>query len=181
MTLPPRPVPKPMAVALLLALLSILFGFGLGGAFGFIESRMKQYLDDRGTEALDTAYQGDAAAKEAVVAKSWIYLQRAHLHGGAIGATALGSILLLLLLGRVGIVARVSAIAFGAGALTYSVYWLWAGLLAPGLGGTGAAKEALAFLAIPGTALCIIGLLGTLCCVIGGVFNRAPQTDGRID
>jgi hypothetical protein len=43
----------------------------------------------------------------------------------------------------------VLALALGIGALGYSVYWMWAGFIAPGLGGTGAAKESLRWLAIP--------------------------------
>jgi len=36
---------------------------------------------------LQSAYQGNVAAKDAVVKKSWEYLKRAHLNGGAIGTS----------------------------------------------------------------------------------------------
>lgn len=166
MSLPVDSVPKPLAAAMVLALLAILLGFGVGGAFGAVEPQIKQVLEDSAAAALDTAYQGDVARKDAVVAKSWNYLQRAHLHGGAIGTAALASSLALLLLGRRGLLACGSALAFGAGALLYSLFWLCAGFKAPGLGGTAAAKEALEFIAVPGAGLSMLGAAGTLLVIL---------------
>jgi hypothetical protein len=156
---------KPVAAGLILALSAILLGFGLGGAFGAVESSIKGRLD--------ASYAGDPASKEAVVKKSWEYLQRAHLHGGAIGTAALSSITLLIVLGRSGLVAQWSSAAFGAGALIYSLFWLFAGLKAPGLGSTGAAKEALKFMAVPGAGLCMAGLLGTIASVVSCCRRKA--------
>lgn len=163
---PIRTVPRLMAVGMCLALLAILFGFVLGGAFGAIEGAIKTHLDDSGTAMLHSAYAGDVAAKDAVVKKSWEYLQRAHLHGGAIGTAALASILTLILLGCLGTLAKVSALAFGAGALLYPLFWLCAGLAAPGLGSTSVAKASLEFMAVPGAGLCLLGVSGTLVSVV---------------
>jgi hypothetical protein len=159
------PVPKPIAVGLCLALLAIFLGFGLGAAFGAKESAIKGHLDQSGVAVLDSVYHGDVAAKNAVVKKSWSYLKRSHMHGGAIGTSALAAIVLLLLIGGQSRLAKLSAVAFGAGAVLYSSFWLLAGLAAPGLGGTGLAKESLSFVALSGAGLCIAGLLGTICCV----------------
>ena len=82
------------------------------------------------------------------------------------GAAALASIILLSLLGVPRLLEKLSALAFGAGSLTYSIFWMLAGFQAPGLGSTGAAKEALNYVAIPGAGLCIFGLAGTLCAVL---------------
>jgi len=147
---------------IILALLAILFGFGLGGAFGAAEEPIKGHLDRSAERVLDSVYAGDVAKKNAVVSKSWSYLKRAHLHGGAIGAVALASICLLVLLGQTGAVERLSAFALGAGSLVYALFWLVAALKAPGLGSTHAAKESLDFIAIPGAALSLLGVLGTL-------------------
>ncbi len=171
----PQSVPKPMAVGLCLALLTVLFGFALGGTFGLAEDALKTHLKDAGNAVLESAYQGDVAAKDAVVAKSWEYFKRAHLHGGGIGAAATASIVALLLLCRAGAVAQLSALAFGLGGLIYSSYWLWAGLIAPGMGGTGAAKEALFWFATPGAALCIFGLCGTIYCVARDCLFRSQE------
>lgn len=147
----------------LLALLTILFGFGIGGAFGAFEDQMKQGLADRAAAVLDSAYKGDTAKAKSVVDKSWAYYKRAHLHGGAIGAVALGSILLLAALRRPNDhVRRGVSVALGAGGLGYSVFWLLAARAAPGLGGTGAAKESLEWLAVPSTALIMIGLVAVI-------------------
>lgn len=170
-----RDVPKPVAVGLCLALLAILLGFLLGGAFGAVEDSIKKHLSDSGTASLQSVYNGDAAAKDAVVNKSWAYLQRAHLHGGGIGTAATASILALVLLCRMGALATLSALAFGSGALIYSLFWLLAGLAAPKLGSTGAAKESLSFVAFPGAGLCILGLCGTLVSVVRACFFAPPD------
>ena len=158
-------VPRPMAFGALLALISVLFGFVLGGGFGYAEDAFKDRLAASGAAALQTAYNGDAAAKDAVVSKAWSYLQRAHMHAGAIGSAALATIAILLLVARPSALANVSAASFGAGALLYSTFWLWAGFIAPGMGSTGAAKESLQFLAVPGAGLALIGACGSLICV----------------
>lgn len=172
MTPPIVSVPKPVVAGILLAMFAILFGFGLGLVFGAAESQVKQTLQSSGTAALDAAYQGDVAKKDAVVAKSWQYLLRAHLHGGAIGAAALGSIAILLLVTRLGLLAQASALSFGAGALLYAVFWLLAGFKAPGMGSTGAAKEALNLIAVPGAGLAVLGLVGSIIAVVKDTLLR---------
>lgn len=157
---------RPLAPGIVLSLLSIIFGFVLGGAFGAAEDSIKGHLKSSGEEVLESVYKGDADKMNAVVAKSWSYMKRAHLHGGAIGAAALASIVLLGLFGSPGPLERISSTLFGAGALLYASFWLFAGLSAPGIGSTGGAKEALQFLAIPGAGMCLLGVFGTLVCVV---------------
>lgn len=159
------PVPGPIAAGACLSLAAIIFGFGIGGAFGAAEDAIKGRLESSGAAVLETVYKGDAAAKDAVVKKSWQYLNRAHLHAGALGTASLASIATLILLCPPGLAAQASALAFGAGALLYSGFWMLAGFAAPGLGSTGAAKESLSFIAIPGAGLCLLGACGTLFCV----------------
>lgn len=161
-----RSMPKSIAAGTCLSLLAILFGFSLGGAFGVIEDSIKKRLDDSGSVVLQSVYEGDVAAKDAVVKKSWDYLKRAHMHGGAIGTAALASIAILILVCRLGLVAQLSALALGSGALLYSLFWLLAGFMAPGMGSTSAAKESLWLMAIPGAGLSIVGLCGTIFCVV---------------
>lgn len=156
------PDPRPFAPGAILALLAIVFGFVLGGAFGAAEDSIKSHLRSSADAVFDSVYEGDEAKRDAVVSKSWTYLKRAHLHGGAIGSAALASIALLALFGSSGRLERISSSAFGSGALIYAVFWLAAGLSAPSFGSTGAAKESLEFIAIPGAGLCLIGAFGTL-------------------
>ncbi len=167
-----RIIPKTVAAGACLSLLAIIFGFVIGGAFGAAEGTIKKRLESSGAAALETVYKGDAAAKDAVVKKSWSYLIRAHLHGGAIGTAALASIATLILLCPLGPVAQASALAFGAGALLYASFWMIAGFMAPGMGSTGAAKEYLSFIAIPGAGLCLLGACGTLFSVAKALLVR---------
>jgi len=155
-----------------LALLAILLGFGMGGTFGAAEDSIKGRLASSGEAVTDTVYGGDTAKRDAVVSKSWSYMKRAHLHSGAIGAAALAAIAILALMGSGGTTDRLASIAFGAGAILYGLFWLFAALAAPGLGSTGAAKESLGFLAIPGAGFCILGAGGTLYSVVRGFGGR---------
>ncbi|MBE7486603.1 MAG: hypothetical protein HS104_42345 [Polyangiaceae bacterium] len=146
-----------------LALLTILFGFALGGAFGAFETPLKSGLTARAEAVRDGVYAGDAAKMKSVVDKSWTYYKRAHMHGGAIGAVALGGILLLAALERPRRRARQSvSLALGLGGLGYSSFWLLAARAAPGLGSTDAAKESLAWLAVPSAGLLMLGVIAVI-------------------
>jgi len=57
------------------------------------------------------------------------------------------------------LLARLAALGMGAGALGYSAFWLLAGMRAPGLGSTGAAKDSLEWLAVPTAGALIAGLV----------------------
>jgi hypothetical protein len=167
---------SPLAPGLLLGLLAVLFGFGMGGAFGAAQNALKAGLKARGAAGLDSAYGGDEAAMTKVVRKSWSYYERAHLHANAPGTTALAAILLLSLVGTPGLLERIGAVAFGAGTLLYGVYWLLAGMRAPGMGSTGAARESLAFIAIPGSGLCMIGLFVTIYVLVTRVMMKKARS-----
>lgn len=169
---------RPLAPGIVLALLAIAFGFGMGAAFGAAEDTLKDGLQQRGLAVLETTYANDEAALSKVVSKSWSYYKRAHLHGTALGTAALSCILLIACLGQPALLEKLAAAAFGSGALVYGVYWLLAGMSAPGLGSTGAAKEALAFVAIPGSGLCMIGLALTLYLVVSRLLLSGSGGDG---
>jgi carbonic anhydrase/acetyltransferase-like protein (isoleucine patch superfamily) len=169
-----HPIPVSIRAGIFLALTAILLGFVLGGAFGGIEPTIKARLAASADAVLATAYSGDVAAKDAVLAKSWTYLQRAHLHGGSIGTAALAAIAILVLTTRVGRIAQVSAVAFVACALIYATFWLAAGFTAPAMGSTAAAKKALEWLALPGAGLAIIGVVGTMVAVFVEKGDAAP-------
>lgn len=164
-------------IGLVLALLTILFGFGMGGVFGAFEEPLKAGLQARADAVADAMYGGDKAKIKAVVEKSWTYYKRAHMHGGAIGTAALAMIALLALLARPRPwMRRYVAMALGLGGLGYSLYWFFAARAAPTLGGTGAAKQSLEWLAVPSAGLLMVGLVATLALVVRELF--APQADG---
>jgi len=155
----------------LFALLAIAFGFAMGALFGANEDAMKAGLKESGEAALQEKYGGDAAKLKAVLDKSWVYYQRAHLHGGGIGAVALGLCLLLAFLPGAAGARGAAALMSGLGALGYAVFWLLAGMRAPGLGSTGAAKESLEWLAVPSSGLAIVGFLLTLGLTLRALFG----------
>lgn len=138
---------RPVLPGLLLAVCTLLFGFGLGVVFGLNEDAIKGRLRESAIAVRDTVYKGDDAAIKTTLERSWVYMRRAHLHAGGLGSASLGLILVLVLLRAPA--QRMVSLALGAGSLGYSIYWLWAGFLAPGLGGTGRAKETLKWFAMP--------------------------------
>lgn len=163
-------------IGLALAVLTILFGFAFGGAFGAFEAPMKADLAARAQAVSATVYGGDAAKIRSVVDKSWSYYKRAHLHGGAIGASALGMIVLLAALRRpTEMLRRGTALALGLGALGYSLFWMLAARRAPGLGSTDAAKESLSWLAVPSAGLLMVGTVSVLVLLLIDVFAPARE------
>ena len=165
----------PMKYGLLFALLTLVYGFGLGGVFGAYEDSIKSHLKAEGQKVLSSAYGDDPGALKKVADKSWVYFKRAHLHANGLGTAAVSLILLLAFLPVSIPVKRLVALALGVGSLGYSLFWMWAGLKAPGLGGTGAAKEALQWLAIPSSGLCILGLLAVVAASLYSCFSTEAR------
>lgn len=166
----------PALPGLILAVATLLFGFGLGIVFGLNEDLIKSRLAASAHAVQESVYHGDSTAARPVLEKSWTYMQRAHLHAGGLGATAIGLTLLLVFLGTRAGVTRVVSLAFSLGGLGYSLFWLWAGFRAPGLGGTGAAKESLQWLAMPASGAVVVATVavGVLCILaIAGRRHRA--------
>ena len=147
---------------LMLSILAIFAGFSLGGAFGAAEDSLQQFLHAQGEGVLATVYNGDTAQLDATVSKAWNYFLRAHMHAGGIGAAALSLNLLLAFLNTPIITRKLCSLALGVGALGYPLFWLLAGIMAPGLGSTGAAKDSLEWLAVPSAGCLLLGVLGTL-------------------
>ena len=159
---------KPAKLGTFFALLTILVAFAIGACFGLFESEIKDHLKVEAEKVKDTVYNADpvklneaqvAAKMKKITDKSWIYLKRAHLHAAGLGAIALAICIMLGIITRCGFCKFLGSLCLGLGALGYSVFWALAGLTAPALGSTGAAKEALKYVAQPSAALCIFGLL----------------------
>ena len=162
-----------------LAVFAVLFGFAMGGLFGLNEALIKDRLAASAAAVTATVYDGDPAAAEPVVAKSWEYMQRAHLHGGAMGTAAIALIAVLLMIGASPRVTRVLSLALGIGALGYAVFWMWAGLRAPGLGSTGAAKESLRWLAMPSSGAVMLATAAVAFLCIRMAFRIPREQAGR--
>lgn len=130
-----------------LALIAILFGGTLGLSFGCCEHDIKDLLKSRSDAVLAQKYNGDTAAADKVVSKSWIYFKRAHFHSQTMGVISIVFSLIVAFLRlnprfQLGV-----SILSGLGSLGYGIFWLIAGFLAPAMGSTGAAKETVALIA----------------------------------
>jgi hypothetical protein len=175
----------PVRFGLLFGLLAILYGWGLGVAFGLNEEAFrKRFLAD--AEANRAMYVQNAGSEEGATAaikkideSAWTYFLRAHMHGGGIGSIAVGASVVLSLL-SVGRGAKlVASLLLGLGAIGYPMFWMLAGLRAPGLGSTKAAKESLEWLAIPSAGGLFIGGLITFGLVATDLFLRRRATAPR--
>lgn len=166
---------RAMRWGVLLCLLGILFGFGLGGAFGAFEESLKGGLQADADAALATHYGGDAAKAKAVVDKAWSYYKRAHMHGGAIGAAGLAVIGVLAAARAARKLSVLAPLLMGIGSLGYPIFWLLAGMRAPGLGGTGAAKDSLEWLAVPTSGAAMVGLVLATFAAISALFGARRE------
>lgn len=161
----------------MLAICTIVLGQGMGIVFGLNEDLIKSRLIADAAEVQATLYKDDKDASKAVIDKSWKYMQRAHLHAGGMGTNATALIVVLCLVGASRRVITLISLALGAGGLGYSIFWLWAGFRAPGLGGTGAAKESLKWLAMPSAGGFVLATVAVLIVVIAWMFAKhEPET-----
>ncbi len=144
----------------ILALIAILFGGSLGLSFGCCEHSLKDYLKNEATGAITTKYKGDQAKADKVTKKSWVYYKRAHLHSQTMGAIAIVFSLIVAWLGFAPKIQMGVSILSGFGSLGYGIFWLLAGSLAPSMGSTGAAKEAVGIVAqLSGASFFISGVI----------------------
>ncbi len=163
---------RPVLPGLILGVVTLLLGFGLGVVFGLKEDALKEKLTADATAVLPTVYQGDSTQIRSVVNGAFTYMQRSHLHSGGLGAVAVTLSVVVVLLGTGAGLARLVSSGLGLGALGYSSYWLWAGLRAPSVGGTGVAREQLAWYAISTSGLMVASTVAVLCLLLLALFRR---------
>jgi hypothetical protein len=162
---------------LALAVITLLFGQGIGIVFGLNEDTIKGRLKESATAVRDTVYKADDAAIKAVLDKSWAYMQRAHLHAGGMGTSAAVLTTLVCVLEISRRVVAAIGIGLGAGGLGYSLYWMWAGFRAPILGGTSAAKESLAWLAVPASGAFVLATFAVLVVLLTRFIPFRPRAN----
>jgi hypothetical protein len=175
----------PVRFGLLLGLLAVLYGWSLGLVFGVGEDAIRErfvadaeasrakYLQKAGSE------EGATAAIKRMDETAWRYFLRAHLHAGAIGSIAIGGSVLLALLSVGRAPKLVASLLLGIGAVGYPLSWMLAGMRAPGLGTTAAAKESLLWLAVPSSVGLFIGGLMTFGLVAFDLFYPRTTREPR--
>lgn len=169
---------RPALPGVLLAVFTLLFGYGMGIAFGLNEDAIKTRLRTSAEEVRETVYHGDDAAIKTVLGRSWTSMHRAHLHAGGLGAANIALILLTVLLGTSPVLTRVISLGLGGGGLGYSVFWLWAGCRAPAMGGTAAAKESLKWLAMPSSGAVLLSTVAVASLVVIAIIRCARSQGG---
>lgn len=141
-----------------LATIAILFGGVLGLSFGCCEENIKTFLNSSANAVRSEKYEDKQERVDKVVKKSWIYFKRAHLHSQTMGVIAIVFSLLAAWLGFQPRIQLAISTLGGLGSMGYGVFWLSAAVLAPGMGSTGAAKEAVGLVAqFSGAAFFIAG------------------------
>ncbi len=172
---------SPVRFGLLFGLFAVLFGWGLGVVFGANEDGWRQqFIDDaERNRAFYVARAGSEEGATALIKKidesAWTYSLRAHMHGGGIGSIAIGGSVLLSLLSVGRAWKLLASTLLGVGAIGYPVFWMLAGMRAPSLGSTGAAKESLQWLAIPSAGGLFVGGLITFGLVVADLFLRRRE------
>ncbi|MGV7221702.1 MAG: hypothetical protein ACQ9MH_09265 [Nitrospinales bacterium] len=138
---------KYIKYGILISMVAILFGGFMGLSFGCCEEDVKRYLNEQAESVSQEKYDGVQAKKDKVVKKAWVYMKRAHLHSQTMGVIAIAFSLLVAGLNFHPKIQLGVSILSGIGSLGYGVFWLLAAALAPGMGGTTAAKEAVGLIA----------------------------------
>lgn len=156
-------------IGLALVMLGLLFGIGLGIAFGINEAFFKNYV-----------VQGIAVHPELHDANShekiWRYAQRAHFHATGIAAFSIGLLLLVSASNLKQSLKPITAVLIGLGGL-YPFAWFTMFIVAPSIGREAAhahpVTELLTFIGVGGLLLGIAILLAN---IFIGLFSEPNNT-----
>ena len=159
----------------LISMIAILFGGLMGLSFGCCEDSIKGSFKTSAAAVLNEKYGGAQEKADAVVKKSWVYMKRAHLHSQTMGVIAIAFSLLIAWLKFPARFQMGVSILSGLGSLGYGVFWLLAGAIAPGMGSTGAAKEAVGLVAQISGASFFLSALAVFGMLIYRMFVSRPQ------
>jgi hypothetical protein len=144
---------------ILIAMVAILFGGAMGLSFGCCEDDVKGYLKSQADSVSQEKYGGVQEKMDQVTKKAWVYMKRAHLHSQTMGVIAIAFSLLVAWLNFHPKIQLGVSLLSGIGSLGYGVFWLLAAALAPAMGGTHQAKEAVGLVAqVSGASFFVAGV-----------------------
>lgn len=150
---------------LALVMLLLVFGIGLGVAFGVNEDMFKTYVTE-GVAAHPEVH--DDKSKD----KIWRYAQRAHFHATGIAAFSIGLLLLVSASSLKESYKKYTAILIGLGGF-YPLSWFSMFLLAPSMGRDAAHSHLLTeFCVYLGVGSLSLGLIVLLSSLFLGKFNQ---------
>lgn len=156
----------PVIPGLLIAFLAIVFGTGLGMAFGIYEDQIKGYFLSE-VKAHPAIHEQTPTNIKKQVKDSWRYTQRAHFHSQGLGALGVGIILVIAFSWVSASIRRWLSLAVGIGAFLYPFCWLIAGLRIASMG-KHAAKASVDWLAYISIPLFFGGMMLTLLILLLG-------------
>ncbi|QPJ63371.1 MAG: hypothetical protein G3M70_16390 [Candidatus Nitronauta litoralis] len=165
---------------ILIAMIAILFGGSMGLSFGCCEDDVKGFLKSQAESVFQEKYGGEQTKKDKVVNKAWVYMKRAHLHSQTMGVIAIAFSLLVAWLNFHPKIQLGVSLLSGLGSLGYGIFWLLAGGLAPGMGGTHSAKEAVGLIAqLSGGAFFVSGVTVFAILAYKMFVNRQKESIGN--
>lgn len=146
-------------------MVGLLFGIGLGVAFGVNEDRFEAYVA-QGIAANPSVH--DSKSQE----KIGRYVQRAHFHATGIAAFSIGLLLVVVASSLTERLKRIVAVCIGLGSF-YPLAWLSMFLLAPSLGRDAAHSHPITELcAYIGVGGLLLGLTILLANIFLGLFSE---------
>ena len=160
---------KTIKFGLLLVMLSLLFGIGMGAAFGINEDSFKSYVAE-GIAANPDVHDEQSAGK------IWRYAQRAHFHATGIAAFSIGLLLLIAHSSLAAGLKKIAAILVGLGG-AYPLGWLTMFILAPSIGRSAAHDHIVTDIFV---RIGVIGLLAGIVLLCANLFLgmfRGSATD----
>jgi hypothetical protein len=152
-------------------MLGLLFGIGLGIAFGVNEDRFEAYVA-QGIAANPGVH--DSKSPE----KIWRYVQRAHFHATGIAAFSIGLLLVVVASSLREKLKKIAAVCIGLGGF-YPLAWLAMFLLAPSIGRAAAHAHPITELCVYiGVGGLLLGIAIVLANIFLGLFSEpaAPRT-----
>jgi len=145
------------------AMLAILFGGLMGLGFGCCEDSFRDKFKEDATFVLKEKYNGGQNKADKVSAKSWVYMKRAHLHSQTMGVISIVLFLIAVGLAFPSPLQTYISLMSGLGLIGYGLFWFLAGFLAPGMGSTDIAKEAVSLVALVSAGSFFIAVIGLFC------------------
>jgi hypothetical protein len=146
-------------------MLGLLFGIGLGIAFGVSEDRFEAYVS-QGIAANPSVH--DLKSPE----KIWRFAQRAHFHATGIAAFSLGLLLVVAASSLTERLKKIAAVCIGLGGF-YPLAWLSMFLLAPSIGRAAAHSHQITELcAYIGVGGLLLGMAIVLANLFLGLFSE---------
>ncbi len=172
---------RPITWGIVLSCVAILITFFTGMWMGLDEGGIREGFKASGMTVLDSLYNGDEAALDAMVGTAWAVTMRAHVHWAGMGAAALAMCFILLLVKVPNWYKQISSIFLGFGAVVYPLSWWYIAQNLTVLGK--AVKDDVHWIAALGIGPIVAGAIAVVAALIYTFFKtgkEAKNTDKSV-